>query len=44
MRHKKNRITSKIDTNELVLVEVVIIYKNWIHPENKGYRTISFTK
>lgn len=41
MKHKKNRITSKIDTNELVLVEVYHnLQKLDTLPENKGYRTI----
>jgi len=44
MRHKKNRFTSKIDTNELVLVEVYQgLHKLDTLPENKGYRIIRET-
>jgi len=44
MRHKKNRITSKVDKNELVLIEV---YHNLNKlnelPDNEGYRLLKLS-
>jgi len=42
MRHKKNRQTSPVDTNELILIEVYHkLVKLDILPENRGYKLVS---
>jgi len=42
MRHKKNRLTSPVDTNELILIEVYHkLVRLDILPDNRGYKLMS---